>query len=268
MQFSTQFVVFYKMSIPPSIIVNADDIGLNSSVNNAILYSFEQGYINSTSLLTNMDCFNETIDLIQSNPAITSIGLHGNFAEGKPITNFKYKKFLDAEGNWDLERTGKLTQLLNKEIQTAFAAELTAQIEKAISGKINITHLDSHLHQHTLPSFYNIYIDLAKRYKLQLRLAQTYREGSYPKFWYRKFLNNKIKSNHIARSDFFETVDKFLSFGGKHPAGKTELMVHPCFDEAGELFDHVDGVSMEKLVAYLKAQNSPKRETIPHFVIG
>jgi hypothetical protein len=240
------------MRIPSSIIVNADDIGLRPSVNKAILYSFEQEYINSTSLLTNMDCFDETIDFIHSNPAITNIGLHGNFAEGKPVTNFKYLEFLDAEGNWNPDLTGKLPQLLNKEILVAFAAELDAQMERALSGKINITHIDSHLHHHTLPSFYNIYIDFAKRYKIQLRLAQTYREGSYTKYWYRKFLNNEIKSSQIARSDFFETVDKFLSFGDEHPAGKTELMIHPDFDAAGKLFDHVDGTSMEKWIAYLR----------------
>lgn len=202
-----------------------------------------------------MDCFDETIDFIHSNPAITNIGLHGNFAEGKPVTNFKYLEFLDADGNWNPDFTGKLTHLLNKEILVAFATELNAQMEKALSGKINITHVDSHLHQHALPSFYNMYIDLAKRYKIKLRLAQTYREGSYPKFWYRKFLNSEIKSNLIARSDFFETVDKFLSFGNEHPAGKIELMVHPDFDAAGKLFDHVDATSMNKWITYLKAQS-------------
>lgn len=199
-----------------------------------------------------MDCFDETIDFIHSNPAIINIGLHGNFAEGKPVSNFKYPEFLDADGNWNLSKTGKITQLLSKDIKAAFAAELNAQMEKALGAKINITHVDSHLHLHTLPSFYSMYIDLAKRHKLKLRLAQTYREGSYPKFLYRKFLNSKIKANHIAHSDYFETVDKFLSFGDQHPAGKTEIMVHPDFDADGKIFDHVDGTSMEYWVAYLR----------------
>lgn len=199
-----------------------------------------------------MDCFDETVDFIHSNPEIINIGLHGNFAEGKPVTNFKYHEFLDANGCWNLARTGKIAQLLNNEIKAAFATELNAQMEKALAGKINITHIDSHLHLHTLPSFYNMYIDLAKRHKLKLRLAQTYREGSYPKFLYRRFLNSKIKSNHIAHSDYFETVDKFLSFGDQHPAGKTEIMVHPDFDATGKMFDHVDGTSMDHWVAYLR----------------
>lgn len=242
------------MNIPSSIIVNADDIGLKTSVNKAILYSYEKGYINSTSLLTNMDCFDETVDFIHQNPAIINIGLHGNFAEGKPVTNFKYKEFLDEAGNWNLQQTGKITQLINKEVKAAFVAELNAQMDKAMAGKINITHLDSHLHLHTLPSFYSIYIDLAKRHKLKLRLAQTYREGSYPKFLYRKFLNSKIKSAHINYADLFETVTKFLENPNRDSKTKTEIMVHPDFDASGKMFDHVDGVSMDLWVDYLKHQ--------------
>lgn len=239
------------MHIPPSIIVNADDIGLRPSVNNAILYSFQQGYINSTSLLTNMDCFDETVDFIHNNPAIINIGLHGNFAEGKPISNFKYHEFLGDAGNWNLKQTGKLSRLLNAETKAAFAIELDMQMEKALTGKINITHLDSHLHLHTLPAFYDIFIDLAKRHQLNLRLAQTYREGSYPKFLYRRFLNNKIKSNRIAHADIFETVTKFLEEPDRDSKSKIEIMVHPDLDETGKLYDHVDGVSMDLWIDYL-----------------
>lgn len=244
------------MRIPSSIIVNADDIGLRPSVNKAILYSFQQGYINSTSLLTNMDCFDQTVDFIHNNPSIINIGLHGNFAEGRPVSNFKYHEFLDDDGNWNISKTSRVSQLLTKELKAAFAAELDAQLNKALSAKINITHVDSHLHLHTLPAFYNIYIDVAKCHKLKLRLAQTYREGSYVKFLYRSFLNNKIKSAHINYSDLFETVSKFLNRADRGSKTMVEIMVHPDFDQAGKLIDHVDGISMDYWVDYLKNINT------------
>jgi predicted glycoside hydrolase/deacetylase ChbG (UPF0249 family) len=240
------------MSIPPNIIVNADDIGLKSSVNKAILYSFEQSFINSTSLLTNMDCFDETVEFIHQNTAINNIGLHVNFAEGRPVSNFTQKQFLDAEGNWDIGKTGSRSFVLNKETKAAFLNEINAQMERALKAKIEIVHIDSHLHLHTIPAFYNLFIEVAKRYNLKLRLAQTYREGSYLKFYYRKYINNKIKVSGINYSEYFVTVDEFLKGKNNLAANKKiEIMVHPDFDASGKLFDHVDANSMKNWISYL-----------------
>jgi predicted glycoside hydrolase/deacetylase ChbG (UPF0249 family) len=241
------------MSIPSQIIVNADDIGLKPSVNEAILYCFEQRYINSTSLLTNMDYFNDTVDFIHQNPVIKNIGLHVNFAEGKPVSNFAQPQFLDTEGNWDITKTGKLLALLNKETKTAFLNEINAQLERALTAKVKINHIDSHLHLHTLPAFYNLFIDVAKHHNLKLRLAQTYREESYLKFYYRKYINNKIKALDINYSEYFVTVEEFLKSNTNFSAErKVEIMVHPDFDASSKLFDHVDANSMKDWVSYLK----------------
>jgi predicted glycoside hydrolase/deacetylase ChbG (UPF0249 family) len=241
------------LSIPSQIIVNADDIGLKPSVNKAILYCFEQGYINSTSLLTNMDFFNDTVEFIHQNPVIQNIGLHINFAEGKPVSNFAQTQFLDAEGNWDINKTGKLFLFLNKETKIAFLNEINAQLERALTAKIKIDHIDSHLHLHTLPAFYNLFIEVAKYHNLKLRLAQTYREGSYLKYYYRRYINNKIKALDINYSEYFVTVEEFLKSNTNFSdERKIEIMVHPDFDASGKLFDHVDVNSIKNWVSYLK----------------
>lgn len=241
-----------NMSIPLFIIVNADDIGLKSSVNKAILYCFEQGYINSTSLLTNMDCFDETVDLIHKNPVITNIGIHVNLAEGKPITDFKHQQFLNPDGSWNIYQTGKHLQVFDDKMKASFLNEINAQIEKALKADIKITHIDSHLHLHTLPAFHNLFIDVAKAHGLKLRLAQTYRENSFLKFFYRKYINNKIKKSNINYSYFFNTVDLFLSKKDYALNGRTvEIMVHPDFDNKGNLVDHVGPTSMVNWIAYL-----------------
>ncbi|MES2807206.1 MAG: ChbG/HpnK family deacetylase [Bacteroidota bacterium] len=243
------------MLIPQNVIVNADDIGLNPSVNQAILYSYQQGYINSTSLLTNMDYFDEAVDIIHNHPEIVNIGLHGNFAEGKPVTNFKAKQFLTPDGSWDISKTNKVLQVLNAGSKAAFKNELNAQIEKALAAKVNITHIDSHLHLHTLPAFHGLYIEAARKHGLKLRLAQTYREGSYIKFAYRRYLNGKITSAGVAHSAMFETVDKFLENPDRDfVAQPVEIMVHPDFKADGILYDHVDNTSMDKWVAFLKGK--------------
>ncbi len=145
------------MLIPANILANADDLGYNTSVNKAILYCFEQGYINSTSLMTSTAYFDETVNLVHENTVITNIGIHVNLAEeGPPLTDFS-ENYLDDAGNWDIRKTNRLFNPLDRASKTAFSKEINAQIERALAAKISVVHLDSHLHLHTLPCVYKLF---------------------------------------------------------------------------------------------------------------
>ena len=144
------------MPIPGNIIANADDLGYSNSVNKAILHCYEQDYINSTSLMTATPYFDATVDLVHQNPVIQNIGVHIDLAQFRPLTDFK-ENFLDANGNWDVRKTNKVFISLSTSGKAALAREINAQIQRAIDKKINIVHLDSHLHLHTLPAFYKLF---------------------------------------------------------------------------------------------------------------
>ncbi len=241
------------MPIPANIIANADDLGFSESVNNAILMCFEEGYINSTSLMTDTPDFEATVELIHQNPVIKNIGIHVDLAQFRPLTDFK-ENFLDADGNWDVYKTNKVLLSLSTPAKTAFSREINAQIERAISKKVNIVHLDSHLHLHTLPAFYKLFLASAKKYKLKLRLAQTFNEGSYLKFYYRKYINNLIKKSGLNYADGFETVSRFLEYKSHQQKSKVEIMLHPDLDSSGALTDHFDDSTMSDWLVFLKGQ--------------
>ncbi len=241
------------MCIPDNIVATADDLGLNHSVNKAILNCFIKGYINSTSFLTNTQYFEETVNLINNNKGINNIGLHINLTTQKPVTNFSQHSFLDELGNWNRECTNKTTNFLTSEAKSAFLKEIHAQIDKALSAKISIVHLDSHHHIHTLPCFYQLFLQVAKTYKLKLRLAQTYNEGNFFKFRYRKYINNVFKANNTNYTDYFETVGHFLKTSNAFTlSGVTELMLHPDMDTSGQLIDHYDISSMIDWINFLE----------------
>ena len=227
--------------IPNNIIANADDFGLKTSINKAILYCFEKGYINSTSLMTNTACFDEAADIFHSNPVMHNIGVHVNLSEGKPLTNFSQAKYLDENGNWDNARILSKKQILSSGAKVAFSKEIHAQINKAIANKIPIVHLDSHFHSHTLPCFYNLFLEAAKSHKLKIRLAQTYNEGSYLKFYYRKYINSAFKTGGSNYTDLFDDVTNFLKHTDSLKTEQTiEIMLHPDFNSLGILYDHFD----------------------------
>lgn len=241
------------MKIPHNIIATADDLGLKSSVNKAILFCFEQGYVNSASFLTSTDFFEETLALLHSNPVINNVGVHVNFASGKPVTDFKHREFLDEQGNWDLKKTNRKIYFLSTETKAAFVKEIYAQIDKAIAAHVPVIHLDSHYHLHTLPCFWKLFLHVAKRYKLKLRLAQTYNEDNYIKYLYRKRINNIVKAGNNQYAEYFESVRYFLkkiNIGERE--GLTEVMLHPDFDKQGNLIDHFDESSLPDWVSFLQ----------------
>ncbi|HEX3383800.1 MAG TPA: ChbG/HpnK family deacetylase [Mucilaginibacter sp.] len=239
------------MRIPDNAISNADDLGFNANTNAAILTCFEKGYINSTSLMTNMTGFEEAVELIHSKPAIRNVGVHVNFAEGKPLTNIR-GNFFDADGNWDVRKINKVTNILNTAEKADFLEEINAQITRALAQKITVSHLDSHLHLHTLPCFLNLFLTAAKQHQLKLRLAQTYNKGNLLKFYYRKYINDLIRKNDLNYSDRFSTVDRYVAAYSR-PGQQLviELMFHPWFNKAGELTDNYDPPAFKKWIDYL-----------------
>jgi predicted glycoside hydrolase/deacetylase ChbG (UPF0249 family) len=240
------------MRFPVNILANADDFGYSASVNKAILFCFENGYINSATLLTNTPGFDEAVQMVRDNQCIKNIGIHINLAEGRPLTNLG-DTFLNADGCFNLQKTGKASGFFTKAEKLALATEISAQINKGLDQGIAINHIDSHYHLHTLPGLFNLFLHTAGQFKLKMRLAQTYREGSYLKFWYRQYINSRLTSRKLNYTDRFESVGHFLSQGRVNiGAESTEVMLHPDFDAAGNLTDHFEAETMVNWLNYLK----------------
>jgi predicted glycoside hydrolase/deacetylase ChbG (UPF0249 family) len=241
------------MCIPANVIANADDLGMRPSVNKAILYCFEQGYINSTSIMVNTGYFEEAVDFVHDHSSITNIGVHVNLAAGKPISNFYQPAYLTDDGNWNFTKINIKLSVLSAADKAAFSNEIHAQIDKALANKIPLTHIDSHRHIHNLPCFYKLFLEAAKHYNLKIRLAQTYNEGNYLNFYYRKYINNAFRKGENNYSDYFEDVQHFLKNGMR--AGENsvvEIMLHPDFDATDKLIDHFDKNSLKNWIAFLE----------------
>ncbi|MEO8885726.1 MAG: ChbG/HpnK family deacetylase [Mucilaginibacter sp.] len=233
-----------------SLIVNADDLGSSESINKAVLFCYQQGYINSASIITNTPFFDETVKLIHQNKIIKNIGVHINFVTGKPLTGFDHAEFLDKNGDWDINKTQKYSNFLSNTVSNDFLIELYAQIDRALAVGIEVTHLDSHYHLHILPCFYNLFIEAAKKYNIKLRLAQVSHEQNFIKYLYRYYINKKIKTNNCNYLNSFENLTEFLKKFPNDVKQGTELMVHPDFDENGRLIDNVDVEGFMQWVAF------------------
>jgi chitin disaccharide deacetylase len=240
-----------------TIIANADDLGLRISVNSAILQCFNAGFINSASLMTNSSIFDETVAMIKSEMHFKNIGIHIDLVEFRPLTSFNVPHFLDKNGNWRSAAINNKFLFLNRNEKNAFEKEIHTQIEKVFSAGLTPVHLDSHYHIHTLPAFYKLFIKAAKKYNLKLRLAQSYNEGSYITFLYRKWLNNLIKKNSCAYTDLFQDVQHYLALEKTMQSNlSVEIMLHPDLDDLGNLTDHYHPQTMTKWLGFLNRAGS------------
>lgn len=70
-----------------NIIVNADDFGLKSSVNKAIVESFNKEIISSTTIMANMPGFEEAVELAFKHEFNDRLGIHLNLDAGCHLTS-------------------------------------------------------------------------------------------------------------------------------------------------------------------------------------
>lgn len=148
------------------IIVNADDFGINKSVNQAIIQGFKNGIITSTSLLANGDEFEEAITLSQKNPQL-GIGIHLALVGGlKPLSDQdEVRSLLDENGYLVDNHTIFIKKLGLGEINlNEVYKELDKQFAKICQHNIRITHVDGHQHMHILPQILPMVIALMKKY--------------------------------------------------------------------------------------------------------
>ena len=149
--------------------MNADDLGLTSGVNRAIVEAHRDGVVSSATLMatTHDASFREAVEAVRGLPGL-SVGCHVVLVDGAPVS---------APGAVDTLlaiRSGEPECFYSS--LSAFAAratmggfdreqlvlEITAQIRKIQTAGIEVSHLDSHKHTHIFPEVLRAMLRAAK----------------------------------------------------------------------------------------------------------
>jgi chitin disaccharide deacetylase len=144
------------------LIVNADDFGLTSEVNQGVIQSFINGIVTSASLIANGEGFEEAVQLIKEYPSL-DIGLHLTLIEEKSVlTKKEIPTLVDSSNYFRKNAYQFLFDYMRNNISLRdIKKELRAQIEKVYSFDIHISHIDSHQHIHMLPGVLEVTLQLA-----------------------------------------------------------------------------------------------------------
>ncbi len=243
-----------------AIIINADDFGFNSSVNKAIIESFNNELINSTTLLPNMPGFDEAVELAHKHNIIAKIGIHLTLTEGQPVTSdMLIKGYFNDRYNCDLAMFKRRLFFLAKKRKELIYNEFAAQIMKVRNAGIQITHIDTHHHIHEVLSITRIILTLLKSYNIpSMRILNNLnRSTKIYKSSYRIMINKLIKFHSLNYSDFFgnqlEAIWQLEQDPRLFERKKLEIMVHPDYNQCGIIIDRIN--DREVKFDYIKVLN-------------
>lgn len=161
------------------LIINADDLGMCHSSNQAIFKLFEEGFITSSTVMAPCPWVKEVAEYYKSHPEV-DIGVHltftsewklykwGPVTRNKPVTSLVTKEGYFPESAEDVELKAERRDVRE---------EIKNQIELVIELGIEPSHLDNHMGSlYGLKygnSFLDIVFEFCQRYNFPFRLPKS-----------------------------------------------------------------------------------------------
>jgi len=218
------------------IIINCDDLGISAGVNEAIFELMEQGRVTSATLMMNAPALEDAVSRLGKYKGC-SFGVHMNLTEFAPLTSHPgLRPLLNDKGEFSgvkliHQQFFRWTGSLREGVQ----AELSAQVERALSLGVPVSHLDSHHHVHTRAGLLGVLREVQKRFGIgRIRSRRTVGSLARPMGRARRAAN---EAWNLALRRFVQvrTTDQFAAFGTFHEQlctgialpGTIELMCHP-----------------------------------------
>lgn len=225
------------------MIINADDFGRNQMINLAIIELLRTNRIHRTTIMVNMPCAEEALNLVRNNDMLDRVGLHLNLTSGYPLSKPILTTRFCNNGEFDSSQVMNRVRLcLTKKEREAILCEVQAQFDKykMLFGHYP-KHVDSHRHVHGKFWFLSLIVKIAKKCGVEsMRIGVNIygkKKVGFMRKVYKFAINNYIKH-------FFETTDYIGSWWNYSECpgitvGKTvEIMVHPIVKE-GKIMDIV-----------------------------
>src|SRR5215469_14201587 len=134
------------------LIVNADDFGRNDAVNAAVVESFRNGIVTSTSIVATGPAFDQAVALAKELPEL-GVGIHLAATEYIPVLPpAQIPRLVNAEGQFYPRGEQFRRIAVYPRMQEDLLHEWDAQISKVVNAGISLTHIDGHGHCHAHPA--------------------------------------------------------------------------------------------------------------------
>lgn len=232
-----------------SLIVNADDFGLTTGVNDSIVSCHVAGSVTSATMIANMDATEHAAALSHLYPTL-SVGLHFNLTIGAALSQNDSGTTLTNNKGYFFNRSTLLLKLSLGLVKTSdIENELLAQMSQLKKLGIRPTHFDSHQHVHAHPQIFRVMsrISISEGVPLRMihrwpgivnkpirrRISESIRDSMIKIGNYSKLENIStniglcsvfdlcLKPSELTESSYIKLIDSYQD-------GFVELMVHPA----------------------------------------
>ena len=218
------------------LIVNADDLGMSQEVNEAIFHLMGKRIVTSATIMANGPAVLRAIEGSKQFPSC-SFGVHLNLTEFRPLSrNEGLRDLLNENGEFSgiLERApGSIKK--TRKLLSAMADEWCHQIGFLQKAGVQVSHLDSHQHVHTIPFVFPVlkYVQAKCGIRRVRSTRNVYKAGVCPskaKVWAKEAYRLLLRRFYTTR-----TTHVFMDFStfyeravlGRQTWLSAEVMVHP-----------------------------------------
>jgi len=259
---------------PRRLIVNADDFGLSSSVNAAVIQAHRTGILTTASLMVNEPGCAEAVRLAQENPRLGT-GLHLTLLMGhSALAPAAIPGLVSARGEFSNSPVGVgMDYFFKGKLRAQLRAEIHAQFEKFHATGLKLDHVNGHLHLHLHPVIFSILMEDAGKLGIRhLRLTRDClarsRRMASGRWFYRvshagiyEWLSNRARRPLEQRGirhaqitfgllqDSQVDEDYILKLLPELPAGDSELYSHPSLDKFKHEYEALVSPRVKALVA-------------------
>lgn len=259
---------------PRRLIVNADDFGLSSSVNAAVIQAHRNGILTTASLMVNEPGCAEAVRLAQENPRLGT-GLHLTLLMGhSALAPAAIPGLVNARGEFSNSPVGVgMNYFFKGKLRSQLRAEIHAQFEKFHDTGLKLDHVNGHLHLHLHPVIFSILMEDAGKLGIRhLRLTRDClarsRRMASGRWFYRvshagiyEWLSHRARRPLEQRGirhaqitfgllqDSHVDEDYILKLLPELPAGDSELYSHPSLDKFKHEYEALVSPRVKALVA-------------------
>jgi len=229
------------------VIIHTDDIGMCQASIQAYADLWDFGLISSGATMVPCSWFPHTASYCRAHPGV-DMGVHltltsewEGYRWGPISTRYPASGLLDTEGYF-YRREGPVQERAEP---AAVQEEMQAQVIRALSAGIDVTHIDIHMGTAAHPKFIPGYIQLAVEHHLPTMIARLDEAG------YRKLgLDNETAAfaarsvmqleemglpllDHLTGLELDQPenrLEQAQEMLGNLPSGITHFIIHPCVD--------------------------------------
>jgi hopanoid biosynthesis associated protein HpnK len=147
------------------LIINADDFGLSSGANRAIIKSWQEGVLTSASLMVGSEGFSEAVALARENPGL-QVGLHLTLVQGRAVVDHGgFPSLTDPWGNFPNDPVmAGMRMFFLKSLRRQLWSEIEGQLTRFVATGLPLSHIDGHLNIHMHPAVFAILEELMPKY--------------------------------------------------------------------------------------------------------